>query len=281
MKKKEKWAKKACRDDEIVQIYATESYDYNAELGVSSYSRSEEMMSADNMTMSEFNPMNSIIEEAPLGHGVAQDYGAEGLIQDGLSDADFGLVGEGNNFGQNRAEEYEGHSQGYDDKMDESLGMRHRGKHSQSMKDRRDEASAMDKKHSRMHRKYDDVDTMDAHGGGHMEYNAERGTKTRKFRYKNPNKDAYYYRNAKGHFKGSASAQRVEAADKARKAKRETDARGGHLGDPKGKEMMAENFGAEGGQFRTGAMYGAGAVVGITGATMVLGALFSLVGRRG
>ena len=113
-----------------------------------------------------------------------------------------------------------------------------------------------------------------------MEYSAERGTKTRKFRYKNPNKDAYYYRNAKGHFKGSASAQRVEAADKARKAKRETDARGGHLGDPKGKEMMAENFGAEGGEFRTGAMYGAGAVVGITGATMVLGALMSLFSRR-
>lgn len=30
--------------------------------------------------------------------------------------------------------------QGYDDRLDESLGMRHRGHHSQSMKDRRDEA---------------------------------------------------------------------------------------------------------------------------------------------
>ena len=54
------------------------------------------------------------------------------------------------------------HSQGYNDKMDESLGMRHRGRHSQSMKDRRDEASAMDKDHSMMGRKYDDVMTMDA-----------------------------------------------------------------------------------------------------------------------
>ena len=54
------------------------------------------------------------------------------------------------------------HSQGYNDKMDESMGMRHRGKHSQSMKDRRDEASAMDKDHSMMGRKYDDVMTMDA-----------------------------------------------------------------------------------------------------------------------
>ena len=53
-------------------------------------------------------------------------------------------------------------SQGYNDRMDESLGMRHRGKHSQSMKDRRDEAAAMDKMHSKMGRKYDDVSTMDA-----------------------------------------------------------------------------------------------------------------------
>jgi len=32
------------------------------------------------------------------------------------------------------------YAQGYNDKMDESMGMRHRGSHSQSMKDRRDEA---------------------------------------------------------------------------------------------------------------------------------------------
>ena len=55
-------------------------------------------------------------------------------------------------------------SQGYNDKMDESMGMRDgtEGTMEQSMKDRRDEASAMDKGHSRMHRKYDDVMTMDA-----------------------------------------------------------------------------------------------------------------------
>ncbi len=52
--------------------------------------------------------------------------------------------------------------QGYNDRMDESLGMRHRGRHSQSMKDRRDEAASMDKMHSMMGRKYDDVMTMDA-----------------------------------------------------------------------------------------------------------------------
>ena len=52
--------------------------------------------------------------------------------------------------------------QGYDDEMDESLGMRHRGTHKQSFKDRRDEAAAMDKRHSRMGRKYDDVGAMDS-----------------------------------------------------------------------------------------------------------------------
>ena len=33
--------------------------------------------------------------------------------------------------------EFAGHTQGYNDRMDESMGMSHRGKHSQSMKDRR------------------------------------------------------------------------------------------------------------------------------------------------
>ncbi|MHA1138621.1 MAG: hypothetical protein ACTSSE_19260, partial [Candidatus Thorarchaeota archaeon] len=53
--------------------------------------------------------------------------------------------------------------QGYNDEQDESLGMRHRGGHKQSFKDRRDEASAMDRK-GRMGRKYDDVMAMDAQG---------------------------------------------------------------------------------------------------------------------
>jgi hypothetical protein len=55
-------------------------------------------------------------------------------------------------------------SQGYNDRMDESMGMRN-GREStmeQSMKDRRNEASAMDRGHSSMGRKYDDVMTMDA-----------------------------------------------------------------------------------------------------------------------
>jgi hypothetical protein len=50
------------------------------------------------------------------------------------------------------------YDQGYDDQQDESLGERHPGPHEQSLKDRRDEADAMDKKTGR---KYDDVGTMD------------------------------------------------------------------------------------------------------------------------
>jgi len=38
--------------------------------------------------------------------------------------------------------------QGYNDRLDESLGMKHKGSHTQSMKDRRDESKAMSKKES-------------------------------------------------------------------------------------------------------------------------------------
>jgi hypothetical protein len=36
--------------------------------------------------------------------------------------------------------------QGYNSRLDESLGSKHKGKHSQSLKDRRDESKAMSKK---------------------------------------------------------------------------------------------------------------------------------------
>ena len=36
--------------------------------------------------------------------------------------------------------------QGYNARLDESLGGRHKGKHTQSLKDRRDESKAMSKK---------------------------------------------------------------------------------------------------------------------------------------
>jgi hypothetical protein len=50
--------------------------------------------------------------------------------------------------------------QGYDDRDDESIGMRHRGSYKQSLKDRRDESKGMEK--SLGHRPYSDVETMDA-----------------------------------------------------------------------------------------------------------------------
>ena len=55
--------------------------------------------------------------------------------------------------------------QGYNDRLDESLGMRHRGHHSQSHKDRRDEAKGMNK--GMGNRAYQSVGSMDkmAKGG--------------------------------------------------------------------------------------------------------------------
>ena len=52
-----------------------------------------------------------------------------------------------------------GMTQGYNDRMDESLGMRHRGHHSQTHKDRRDEAKGMNK--GMGNRAYQSVGTMD------------------------------------------------------------------------------------------------------------------------
>ena len=91
-----------------------------------------------------------------------------GLQMTTLGDQEFPVVPD--SYGESSAvvsgrgvpQWYGSAEQGYNDKMDESLGMRHRGSHKQSMKDRRDEASAMDKMHTRMGRKYDDVSTMDA-----------------------------------------------------------------------------------------------------------------------
>ncbi len=51
-----------------------------------------------------------------------------------------------------------GKSQGYDDRLDESLGARH-GKKSQSFKDRRDESKGAER--AAGHRAYSAVSTMD------------------------------------------------------------------------------------------------------------------------
>lgn len=107
------------------------------------------------------------------GQGVPQWYGSaevnEVIMSDNVEETHVQGVpivpntrGEDSAIGGRGVPQWYGAEQGYNDKQDESMGMRHRGSHSQSMKDRRDEAAAMDKGHSMMHRKYDDVMTMDA-----------------------------------------------------------------------------------------------------------------------
>jgi hypothetical protein len=184
---------------------SADSYSLNAELGqVNTMQATQSWQNSEPYaTLEGYNPVDSVIASPPLGRGATQDFGAE----------------------------YEGH-QGYDDKMDESMGMRHRGKHSQSMKDRRDEASAMDKRHSKMGRKYDDVMTMDA------EYDSPYGPR------------------------------------------QSTDFGMVGMGNDFAQNA-AETFSAEGGsEFMTGARYGAGAVIGITGATLILGTVMNLFMRK-
>lgn len=191
---------------------SADSYSLNAESGQvnnMSWENSEPYA-----TLEGYNPVDSVIASPPLGRGVAQDFGAE--------------------YHDMEAQYEDMDAQGYDDKMDESLGMRHRGRHSQSMKDRRDEASAMDKRHSKKHRKYDDVETMDLR----TEYDSPYGPR------------------------------------------QTTDFGMVGMGNDFAQNR-AETFGAEGGsEFMTGARYGAGAVVGITGATIILGTVMNLFMRR-
>ena len=135
----------------------------------------------EGVSLDGYSGIDSVAVEAPLGHGVTQWYAEdspEPNFDEGITGQDGPSANPTNaemkaefskSKGRNYARDGKGRiithdAQGYDDKMDESLGMRHRGSHSQSMKDRRDEASAMDKGHSMMGRKYDDVETMDAQG---------------------------------------------------------------------------------------------------------------------
>lgn len=116
----------------------------------------------EGVSLEGFSGVDSVVVEAPLGHGVTQWYAEsdspEPQFDDGITGQDGPSADPTNS--DFHSENHKG--QGYDDEMDESLGMRHRGMHEQSFKDRRDEASAMDKRHSKMGRKYDDVMAMDA-----------------------------------------------------------------------------------------------------------------------
>jgi hypothetical protein len=101
-----------------------------------------------------YSGVDSVAVEAPLGHGVTQWYaenadGPRPVFNEDITGQDGPSASPTNsNFS----------AQGYNDKQNESIGMRHRGRKSQSMKSRRDEASGMDKRRGR---KYDDVGTMD------------------------------------------------------------------------------------------------------------------------
>jgi hypothetical protein len=182
---------------------------YAAE-GLDSNSRSAQSWSADTMswensapyaTLKGYNPVDSVQEYPPLGHGVTQNFGTE-------------------------------HEQGYDDRDDESIGMRHRGGHSQSLKDRRDESKGMER--SMGHRPYSDVETMDLHS----EYDSPYGPR------------------------------------------QSTDFGVVGMGNDFAQNA-AEDFAAEGeSQFMSGARYGAGAVLGITGATLVIGSILSMFMRQ-
>ena len=148
--------------------------------------------------------------------------------------------------------------QGYNDEMDESLGMRHRGSHSQSMKDRRDEASAMDRR-GRMGRKYDDVMAMDAesHNRWHNKKNGQFTGKWSKHRkngeFKTHNADtAGYLQDGSLSMEGYTPLESVEV-----------DRTSFQPTQNYGAEYSGEGYDT----FKTGAFFGTGWVVGVAALT--------------
>ena len=138
-------------------------------------------MGGDDASLADFNGVESVVVEAPLGHGVTQYYAEGDSPSPTFNEGITGQEGpESNPTNSNFT------AQGYDDKQDESIGMRHRGRHSQSRKDRRNEASAMDRR-GRRGRKYDDVATMD-------------GSKANFSAANLPSTTAHKRRNARGRF---------------------------------------------------------------------------------
>jgi len=133
--------------------------------GVNQYFGSENALldeSTTNITVEEgvslegFNGVDSVVVEAPLGHGVTQWYAEsdepEPHFDDGITGQDGPSADPTNsNFS----------AQGYNDRDDESIGMRHRGMHEQSLKDRRDESKGMTDSLN-PHHPYSDVSTMSA-----------------------------------------------------------------------------------------------------------------------
>jgi len=133
--------------------------------GVNQYFGSENALldeSTTNITVEEgvslegFNGVDSVVVEAPLGHGVTQWY-AEGDSPE--PQFDDGITGQDGPSSDPTNSNFS--AQGYDDRDDESIGMRHRGMHEQSLKDRRDESKGMTDSLN-PHHPYSDVSTMSA-----------------------------------------------------------------------------------------------------------------------
>ena len=143
-------------------IELTEDLEYAREKNNTNWSTEEEGYLEEQIEslMEERKALNEIHLDAEVNEVIMSDNVDETHVQGVPIVAN--TRGEDSAIGGRGVPQWYGAEQGYNDKMDESMGMRHRGAHSQSMKDRRDEAAAMDKGHSMMHRKYDDVMTMDA-----------------------------------------------------------------------------------------------------------------------
>ena len=133
--------------------------------GVNQYFGSENALldeSTTNITVEEgvslegFNGVDSVVVEAPLGHGVTQWY-AEG--DEPEPHFDDGITGQDGPSADPTNSDFS--AQGYNDRDDESIGMRHRGMHEQSLKDRRDESKGMTDSLN-PHHPYSDVSTMSA-----------------------------------------------------------------------------------------------------------------------
>ena len=132
-------------------------------------------------------PQNSAEVDGMTGNGVPVAYGSgssqyvEPPVRMGAEESDFTYAEEDfipNSYGEDSAltsgrgvPQWYGsaeHEQGYNARDDESIGMRHRGHHKQSLKDRRDESKGMTDSMNR-HHPYSDVSTMLAEGWEHFE----------------------------------------------------------------------------------------------------------------
>ena len=139
-----------------VSSFLTDASDIASAVGLATASAAESY--ASEMEVSDFYPQSSAeigSEQSGRGVPVAYGSGSSQYVEPPVLELGAEVIDD------NYMDVYS--AQGYNDKMDESLGMRDGAarKFRQSMKDRRNEAGAMDRKYG-MRRKYEDVETMDA-----------------------------------------------------------------------------------------------------------------------